>query len=81
MSLIAPALNRISPSPTLAMTSRVLELKAQGMPEREAAELIMDTVFLTLHNTWVDAYGARQMAEEFYQVADGLVAKSMEKYK
>jgi len=57
------------------------ELKAQGMPEREAAELIMDTVFLTLHNTWVDAYGARQMAEEFYQVADGLVAKSMEKYK
>ena len=31
MSLIAPALNRISPSPTLAMTSRVLELKAQGV--------------------------------------------------
>jgi len=31
MSLIAPALNRISPSPTLAMTSRVLELKAQGI--------------------------------------------------
>jgi aspartate aminotransferase len=31
MSLIAPALNRISPSPTLAMTSRVLELKSQGI--------------------------------------------------
>ncbi|MFZ5705557.1 MAG: pyridoxal phosphate-dependent aminotransferase [Pseudomonadota bacterium] len=31
MSLIAPALNRISPSPTLAMTSRVLELKAKGI--------------------------------------------------
>ena len=31
MSLIAPALNRISPSPTLAMTSRVLDLKAQGV--------------------------------------------------
>ncbi|KRB79766.1 aspartate aminotransferase [Sphingomonas sp. Root710] len=31
MSLIAPALNRISPSPTLAMTSRVLELKAKGV--------------------------------------------------
>lgn len=57
------------------------ELREQGMPEKEAAELVMDTVFLTLHNTWVDAYGARQMAEEFYQIADGLVAKSMEKYK
>ena len=31
MSLIAPALNRISPSPTLAMTSRVLELKGKGI--------------------------------------------------
>ncbi len=31
MSFIAPALNRISPSPTLAMTSRVLELKAKGI--------------------------------------------------
>jgi aspartate aminotransferase len=31
MSLISPALNRISPSPTLAMTSRVLELKSQGI--------------------------------------------------
>lgn len=31
MSLIAPALNRISPSPTLAMTSRVLDLKAKGI--------------------------------------------------
>jgi len=57
------------------------DLKAQGMPEREAAELTLDTVFLTIHNTWVDAYGARQMAEEFYQVADGLVARSMEKSK
>ena len=57
------------------------ELKTQGMPEREAAELVMDSVFLTIHNTWVEAYGARQMAEEFYQVADGLVAQSMEKSK
>ncbi|TZG28933.1 pyridoxal phosphate-dependent aminotransferase [Sphingomonas montanisoli] len=31
MSLIASALNRISPSPTLAMTSRVLELKQKGI--------------------------------------------------
>jgi aspartate aminotransferase len=31
MSLISAALGRISPSPTLAMTSRVLELKAQGV--------------------------------------------------
>ena len=57
------------------------DLKAQGMPEREAAELTLDTIFLTIHNTWVDAYGARQMAEESYQAADGLVARSMEKSK
>jgi len=31
MSLISAALDRISPSPTLAMTSRVLELKAKGV--------------------------------------------------
>jgi len=31
MPLISAALGRISPSPTLAMTSRVLELKAQGI--------------------------------------------------
>ena len=31
MSLLSAALGRISPSPTLAMTSRVLELKAQGI--------------------------------------------------
>lgn len=31
MSLTSAALNRISPSPTLAMTSRVLELKAKGV--------------------------------------------------
>ncbi len=31
MSLISAALGRISPSPTLAMTSRVLDLKAQGI--------------------------------------------------
>lgn len=57
------------------------ELKEQGLNEKEAAYLVMDTVFLTIHNTWVEAFGARQMAEEFYQVADGLVALSMEKTK
>jgi hypothetical protein len=57
------------------------ELKEQGLTEKEAAYLVMDTVFLTIHNTWVEAFGARQMAEEFYQVADGLVALSMEKTK
>jgi hypothetical protein len=57
------------------------ELKGQGITERQAAELVMDTVFLTIHNTWVEAFGARQMAEEFYQVADGLVARSMEDSK
>jgi hypothetical protein len=57
------------------------ELKEKGLNEKEAAFLVMDTVFLTIHNTWVEAFGARQMAEEFYQVADGLVARSMEKTK
>jgi hypothetical protein len=61
--------------------AQVDELTEQGMSERQAAELVMDTVFLTIHNTWVDAFGARQMAEEFYQVADGLVARSMEDSK
>jgi hypothetical protein len=57
------------------------EMKEQGVPERQAAELVMDTVFLTIHNTWVEAFGSRQMAEEFYQIADGLVARSMEESK
>jgi hypothetical protein len=57
------------------------QLSEQGMEKKQAAELVMDTVFLTIHNTWVDAYGAKQMAEEFYQIADGLVAKSMEESK
>lgn len=57
------------------------QLSEQGMEKKQAAELVMDTVFLTIHNTWVDAYGTKQMAEEFYQIADGLVAKSMEESK
>ena len=61
--------------------TQIEELRQQGMHKKEAAELVMDTAFLTLQNTWVDAYGTRQMAEEFYQVADGLVARSMEDSK
>jgi hypothetical protein len=57
------------------------QLSEQGMEKKQAAELVMDTVFLTIHNTWVDAYGTKQMAEEFYQIADGLVARSMEESK
>lgn len=57
------------------------KLVAQGMDEREAAELALDTAFHTIHETWVEAYGIRRMAEEFYQVADGLVARSMENDK
>ena len=60
---------------------QIEELSEQGLSEKEAAYLVMDTVFLTIHNTWVEAFGARQMAEEFYQVADGLVARSMEDSK
>jgi hypothetical protein len=61
--------------------AQIDEMKEQSVPERQAAELVMDTVFLTIHNTWVDAFGSRQMAEEFYQIADGLVARSMEESK
>jgi prophage DNA circulation protein len=61
--------------------TQIEELHQQGMHKKQAAELVMDTAFLTLQNTWVDAYGTRQMAEEFYQVADGLVARSMEDSK
>jgi hypothetical protein len=61
--------------------AQIDEMKEQGVPERQAAELVMDTVFLTIHNTWVDAFGSRQMAEEFYQIADGIVARSMEESK
>jgi len=60
---------------------QIQELAEEGLSEKEAAYLVMDTVFLTIHNTWVEAFGARQMAEEFYQVADGLVARSMEDSK
>lgn len=60
---------------------QIQELEKEGLSEKEAAYLVMDTVFLTIHNTWVEAFGARQMAEEFYQVADGLVARSMEDSK
>jgi hypothetical protein len=61
--------------------AQIDEMKEQGVSERQAAELVMDTVFLTIYNTWVDAFGSRQMAEEFYQIADGLVARSMEESK
>jgi len=57
------------------------KLAAQGMDEREAAELVLDTAFHTIHETWVEAFGVRKMAEEFYQVADELVARSMENDK
>ena len=57
------------------------QLSEQGMEKKQAAELVMDTVFLTVRDTWVDAYGVKQMAEEFYQIADDLVARSMEESK
>jgi len=60
---------------------QIEELNELGMEKKQAAELVMDTVFLTVRDTWVDAYGVKQMAEEFYQIADDLVARSMEESK
>lgn len=57
------------------------KLQALGMKEPEAANLVMDTVFVTLHDVWVAAFGYERMAEDFYQVADALVAKSMGEIK
>jgi aspartate aminotransferase len=59
MSLIAPALNRISPSPTLAMSSRVLELKAKGInviglsagePDFDTPDFVKEAAIAAIHN-------------------------------
>jgi hypothetical protein len=50
----------------------------KGMSEREALEVVVDTTFVSIHNLWVQTYGPRYMAEEFYRIADNLVAKTMD---
>jgi len=50
----------------------------KGMSEREALEVVVDTTFVSIHNLWVQTYGPRYMAEEFYRIADTLVAKTMD---
>jgi len=53
----------------------------KGMSEREALEVVVDTTFVSIHNLWVQTYGPRYMAEEFYRIADNLVAKTMDDSK
>lgn len=53
----------------------------KGMSEREALEVVVDTTFVSIHNLWVQTYGPRYMAEEFYRIADTLVAKTMDDSK
>ena len=50
----------------------------KGLSEREALEVVVDTTFVSIHNLWVQTYGPRYMAEEFYRIADNLVAKTMD---
>jgi len=56
-------------------------LASKGLSERDALEVVLDTTFVSIHNLWVQTYGVKYMAEEFYRVADDLVAKSMENSK
>ena len=56
-------------------------LASKGLSERDALEVVLDTTFVSIHNLWIQTYGVRYMAEEFYRVADELVAKSMENSK
>ena len=58
MSLISAALGRISPSPTLAMTTRTLELKAQGVdviglaagePDFDTPDFVKDAAIAAIH--------------------------------
>jgi hypothetical protein len=40
------------------------------------AQDVTDTAFAVLLGVWETSHGAKQMAEEFYQVADAMVAKA-----
>jgi ribosome-associated toxin RatA of RatAB toxin-antitoxin module len=40
------------------------------------AQKVTDTAFAVLLGVWETSHGAKQMAEEFYQVADEMVAKA-----
>ncbi len=48
------------------------------LTEIEAAHIVMGTVFESLSKTWLNAYGAKYMAEYFYRVADQYVDISNE---
>ena len=43
------------------------------------AQVVTDTAFATLLNVWENSYGPKQVAEDFYQVADEMVARSNRK--
>lgn len=48
------------------------------LKEAEAAYIVMTAAFDALSKTWMNAYGAKYMAEYFYRVADQYVDLSNE---
>lgn len=52
-----------------------MEKVDRGSPS-ENASFVTNITFETIVKTWTQAYGAKKMAEYFYQVADALVDKS-----
>jgi hypothetical protein len=48
------------------------------MKDTEAAHVVMTAAFEAMSKTWLNAYGAKYMAEYFYRVADQYVDISNE---
>lgn len=46
--------------------------------KQDAARLAVDACFASMLRVWEAAYGHRHLAEDFYQLADQMVAKSNE---
>jgi hypothetical protein len=58
--------------------SEVERLKENGMDERKATKMVLQTSFDTTVYAWKESYGSRKMAEHFYRIADEFVAISNE---
>jgi hypothetical protein len=53
-------------------------LKEEGMDERKATKMVLQTAFDTTVYAWKESYGSRKMAEHFYRIADEFVTISNE---